>query len=81
MRISKIVFVSFTDIHSTSFLFVYFATSGDSSVLNSNFDIFRLWITSVTASTLVPGVADNPTILITRFSSAKRFNTCKNKKQ
>jgi len=67
--------------HSTSFLFVYFATSGDSSVLNSNFDMFRFRMTSVTASTLVPGVADNPTILITRFSSAKRFKTCMNTKQ
>lgn len=64
-----------TDMHSISFLFVYFVTSGDSSVLNSNFDIFKFCITSITASVVVPGVADNPTILINRFSSCNCFNT------
>lgn len=71
----KIASESLTDMHSISFLFVYFATSGDSSVLNSNFDILRFWITSKTASVVVPGVADNPTILIVRFSSCSCFNT------
>lgn len=71
----KIALVSVTGIHSTSFLFVYFTTSGDSAVLNSNFDIFKFWTTSQTASGVVPGVADKPTILNIRFSPCKCLKT------
>lgn len=75
MRKFKISLESLTDIHSTFFLFIYFATSGDSSVLNSNFDIFRFCTTSLTASAVVPGVADKPTILIILFSSNNCLKT------
>lgn len=75
----KIALESLTDKHSTSFLFIYLVISGESSVLNSNLDIFKFCITSMTPSTVVPGVADKPTTLIILFTSCKCLNTYQKK--
>lgn len=75
VRIFKIAWESLTGKHSTCFLLVYLATSRDSSVLNSSFEILKFCITSITESVVDPGVAVKPIILITLFSSCKRFKT------